>query len=127
MAIDPDALKLREIDREGEFTPFAFGDVARSAVSTGLQFQQAQETSAATKLKREQAAMMQQLINAGQPALFAAIDRLDPEEQKLILGGDRNILQAVTSDKEVLSRSSFLFFRACGGFFAPGITTSQAI
>jgi len=102
MAIDTDALKLREIDREGQFTPFAFGDAAKSAVSTGLQLQQVQEKSAATKQKREQAAMMQQLINGGQQALFSAIDKLEPEEQNLILGGDRKTLQSITTDPEGL-------------------------
>ncbi len=101
MALDLEALKLSEIER-GVTKPIPFGDIATGAVSTGLQFQQAQEVSAESKQKREKAAMMQQLLNGGQNALFAAINKLEPEEQALIVGGDKNTLQSITDNPEGL-------------------------
>ena len=109
MPIDVEALKLREIDRRGKFSPIQFGDIARGAVEVGQQFQAGQQKLEANQgaledkaRVRKEAQMMQTLLNGGQNALFQAIGQLEQEDQQQIFGGDANTIRSVTSTQEGL-------------------------
>lgn len=102
MAIDVEALKLREIDRAGQFTPIQFGDIAKAGIGTAQQFIAGQEQNEALQQKRQQAAQMQKLLNGGANAVLQTIGQLDPEDQKLIFGGDANTISSLASSQEGL-------------------------
>jgi len=84
MPLDIEALQLREIEREGQFTPIQFADIARGAIGVGQQFEDTQQAREDKQTQRTQAAQMQKLLNGGQNALFQAIGQLDEEDQKVL-------------------------------------------
>jgi hypothetical protein len=102
MPVDVEALKLREIDRAGQFTPIQFGDIAKAGIGTAQQFIAGQEQNQALQQKRKQAAQMQQLLNGGANAVLQTIGQLEPEDQKLIFGGDANTISSLASTQEGL-------------------------
>lgn len=97
-----ESLKVREIEREGQFTPIQFADIARGAIGAGQQFEESQENREAKRSQREQAAQMQKLLNGGQNALLQAFGQLDDEDKMQMFGGDINTIKAVTQTPEQL-------------------------
>lgn len=97
MAIDTEALRLREIERGGQFTPIQFGDIARGAIGAAQQFEVGQEQIDKLKRDREQAAKIQALRNSGEQGIFALVNTLPEEQRANFFGGNpdvvRNLIQ----------------------------------
>ena len=100
MAVDTEALRVREIEREGAFTPIQFGDIARGAIGIGQQFEASEEAREAARLKREQAAQMQKILNGGDAAIMQIFGQLPDEQKKLVFQGNQDILKSVLAGKD---------------------------
>jgi len=92
---DPFAIKLSQIRRETAFTPFQPGTAALSGIKAGFALEKAKGTLEDEQTKREQAALMKQLLNQGQSGVKAIFDAM-PEDQKAnVMGGNIDLFNSL--------------------------------
>jgi len=95
MALDPDAIKLGQIQRETSFTPFQPGSAAISGIKTGFALEQAKGTLEDEQTKREQAALMQKLLSQGQSGVQAVFDAMPEDQKSNVMGGNVELFQSI--------------------------------